>query len=296
MAGKVSLDNAGIKDQSIESNGNDGGMRGGDGGGRAAGGSVLPSWGDSALEGVQHPCSNPPALGLSGLGPQEAAGREIERSLLLLFFTSKRGAKKTEKNKIVFSSVLESTWINNGSRNWAAETINFLWTQPKKDAGRRWLPSPCRQGKGTGSGTEVNKGGPRWGRGGRLCFLLSKCINSKHMLAADTAQAAPRAELAGLQRDFRKRKEGPQGWREVPRAPALGRALEAAASQGDPAAPHPNGAEDPPTWPGPPPPHFVWVLGGSSPPHDARGALPPASRHAGLFRTVKIIVPTLGFC
>ena len=175
MAGKVSPDNAGIKDRSIESNGNDEGMRGGDGGGRAAGGSpprsILPSRGDSALEGVQHPRSNPPAPGLPGLGPRKAASREIERSLLLFFSISKRGAK-SEKNKIVFSSVLESTWINNGSRNWAAETINFLWTQPKKDAGRRWLPSPGRQGKGTGSGTEVNKGGPRWGRGGRLCFAL----------------------------------------------------------------------------------------------------------------------------
>jgi len=140
--------------------------------------------------------------------------------------------------------VLESTWINNGSRNWAAETINFLWTQPKKDAGRWWLPGPGAQGQGSGSGAEVNKGG-RGGGGEPGYALLSKCINSKHMLAADTAQAAPRAELAGLQRDFRKRKEGPRDCREVLRAPALGRALEVAAPRGDPAAPSPRGLRRP---------------------------------------------------
>ena len=42
-----------------------------------------------------------------------------------------------------------------------------------------------------------------------------------------------------------REKKGPQGWREVPRAPAPGRALEAAASRGDPAAPSPMGLETP---------------------------------------------------
>lgn len=75
-----------------------------------------------------------------------------------------------------------------------------------------------RPGRGAGSGAEVNGGGGRlrWGRGGR-CALLSKCINSKHMLAADTAQAVPRAELAAPQREC---------WEEKRGAPELARAAE----------------------------------------------------------------------
>lgn len=135
-----------------------------------------PIPGDPGLEGVQHPCSNPspppPRRGCGGLEPARLPAeryRSLLLLLLLLFFHLKKEEPKVKKNKIVFSSVLESTWINNSSRNWAAETINFLWTQPKKDAGRRWLPSP---------------GGGSWGAAvgaGPGPALLSKCVNSKHM-------------------------------------------------------------------------------------------------------------------
>lgn len=105
--------------------------------------------GDPGQERAQHPCSEPPkttAEGARSQGGCRQRDTDPFSSSSSLFSSQKRGAK-SEKNKIVFSSVLESTWINNSSRNWAAETINFLWTQPKKDAGRRWLPSP---GRGSG--------------------------------------------------------------------------------------------------------------------------------------------------
>lgn len=64
--------------------------------GRSPPRSILLSQGDSALEEVQHPRSNPPMTRLSGLGPLEAAGREIERTLLLLllFFHLKKRSQK----------------------------------------------------------------------------------------------------------------------------------------------------------------------------------------------------------
>lgn len=60
--------------------------------------SILLSQGDSALEEVQHPRSNPPMRQLSGLGPLEAAGGETGRTLLLLllllFFHLKKRSQK----------------------------------------------------------------------------------------------------------------------------------------------------------------------------------------------------------
>lgn len=108
--------------------------------------------------------------------------------------------------------MLESTWINNGSRNWAAETINFLCTQPKKEAGDVAPRGRARSREGNASGAEVNNGVTAVGAGRASYALLCERINLKHMLAADTAEAVPCAEL-GVRRDFGRSGAGPPGRR-----------------------------------------------------------------------------------
>lgn len=159
------------------------------------------------------------------------------------FFISKRGAK-SENNKIVFSSVLESTWINNGSRNWAAETINFLWTQPKKDAGRRWLPGP---GEAQAAARRLTEVGGGCGGGGEAAVLCSPSALIQSICSQQIRRRLCPEQSSLLRRgSVGKRKEGPRSWRELPRAPAPGRALEAAASLGRPRSSQPKGAGDPP--------------------------------------------------
>lgn len=142
---------------------------------------------------------------------------------------------------------------------------------------------------GTSSGAEVNKGGPRWGRGGGSA-LLSKCINSKHMVAADTAQAAPQQSRCSA-RD-RGRGEGPWRWPELPRARAPRRALGRQRPGGTRSS-QPSGAGDPPTWLMPPP-HFVWALGGSFPATPCAGAA-PALRHPGCFGWWRLLFQSSAF-
>jgi len=114
-----------------------------------------------------------------------SAGAEMEKSLSLLFFLSliskkrsqkvekkKQPKKKTNKkpNKLVFSSVLESTWINNGSRTRAAGTINFLCPRPKKEAAAALPAAGVQREEDAARRLIVGRGW--WGWGAQLCFAL----------------------------------------------------------------------------------------------------------------------------
>ena len=109
-----------------------------------------------------------------------SAGAEMEKSLSLLFFLSlisKKRSQKVEKkktnkkpNKLVFSSVLESTWINNGSRTRAAGTINFLCPRPKKEAAAALPAAGVQREEDAARRLIVGRGW--WGWGAQLCFAL----------------------------------------------------------------------------------------------------------------------------
>lgn len=73
-------------------------------------------------------------------------------------------------NKLVFSSVLESTWINNGSRTRAAGTINFLCPRPKKEAAAALPAAGVQREEDAARRLIVGRGW--WGWGAQLCFAL----------------------------------------------------------------------------------------------------------------------------
>lgn len=103
-----------------------------------------------------------------------------------------------------------------------------------------------RPGRGTAAARSF-LGGGRGGGGEPGYALLSECINSKHMLAADPARAAPRAEPAASQRDFLGReKRGPgagERCRGLRRRDGVWGGGGAASQRGDPATP--KGLETP---------------------------------------------------
>lgn len=159
-------------------------------------------------------------------------------------------------------------------------------------------PRPGRRGQGSGSGAEVNKGGAAVGAGRPAALCSPSALIQS--ICSQQIERRLRPEQSSLLCSGILGREKKRG------APELARGAEGSGTgegsgggsipAGTPRSSAQKGTETPPTRPGPPPPRFVWALGGSSPPRDVPGALPPASRHAGLFRMVKIIVPTLGFC